>query len=123
MDNKFLIAGVFFVFIGISGYWLSHIGKPIHTVLLTIHKLISLAALAYLVVTLYRVHQAAPLGPAALATGVVSIGLFIGLIATGGLLSTPKIMPTIVTRIHHIVPYLVVISTAAALYFTLVRKV
>ena len=50
MDNKFLIAGVFFVFIGISGYGLSHAGKPIHVVLLTVHKLISLAALAYLVV-------------------------------------------------------------------------
>ena len=123
MDNKFLIAGVFFVFIGVSGYGLSHAGKPIHVVLLTVHKLISLAALAYLVVSLYRVHQAAPLGPGAIAASAVSVVLFIGLIATGGLLSTAKTMPGFVTRIHHMVPYLVLISTTAALYLTLVRKV
>jgi hypothetical protein len=123
MDNKFLITGLFFVFIGVSGYWLSHIGKPIHMLLLTFHKLISLGALVYLVVTLYRIHQVTPLGPAAIAASVVSIVLFVGLIVTGGLSSIAKPMLGIVTRIHHIVPYLAVISTAAALYFTLVRKV
>ena len=122
MDNKFLITGVLFVFIGISGYWLSHIGRPIHMLLLNVHKLISLGALAYLVVTLYRIHQAAPLGPAGMAASVVSILLFIGLLVTGGLLSLAKTMPVIVTRIHHLVPYLTLISTTAALYLTLVRK-
>jgi len=123
MDNKFLIAGVFFVFIGLSGYWLSHEGRPIHVVLLTVHKLISVGAVVYLAMTLYRIHQAAPLGPAAIVASVVSLVLFIGLIATGGLLSTAKTMPEIISRLHHVMPYLALISTTAALYLTLVRKV
>lgn len=123
MDNKFLIAGVFFVFIGISGYWLSHAGRPIHVVLLTVHKLISVGAVVYLVMTLYRTHQAAALGPGAIAASAVSLVLFIGLIATGGLLSTAKTMPEIISRLHHVMPYLVLISTTATLYLTLVRKV
>ena len=122
MDNKYFIMGVFFVFIGLSGYGLSHAGKPINVLILTIHKLISLAAVVYLVVTIYRIYQVTPLGPAAIAASVVSVLLFIGMIATGGLLSTTKTMPAVVSGIHRIVPYLAVISTTAALYLTLVRK-
>ena len=42
--TKLIIAGLLFVFTLLSGVWVSHSGKPINTVIFTIHKLIALAA-------------------------------------------------------------------------------
>jgi len=122
MENKFLIAGLFFVFILVSGFWLSRTGRPLNTFILTAHKLISLGAVVFLVMTVYRIHQASPLSPVEIAACIVSLLLFTAMIATGGLLSTAKTMPGIILKVHQITPYLVTVSTTATLYLSLVRK-
>jgi hypothetical protein len=122
MSSKFLIAGLFFAFIILSGLWLSRSGRPVNVFILTIHKLISLGAVVYLVITVYRIHQVAPLSPVEIAASVVTLLFFIVMIATGGLLSTAKPMPGIILKIHQIMPYLVILTTTATLYLLLVRK-
>jgi hypothetical protein len=122
MDNKFLIAGAFFVFIVLSGFWLSHSGKPLNVIILTIHKLISLAAVVYLAVTIYRIHQVTPLSLVEMIACALTLVLFIALFASGGLLSTAKAMPAAILKIHQITPFLVILSAAADLYLLLVRK-
>jgi hypothetical protein len=116
MNSKFLIAGLFFVFIILSGLWLSHTGKPINVFIMTIHKLISLAAVVFLVITIYRIHQVAPLSPAEIAASAVTLLFFIVMIATGGLLSTAKTMPAVILKIHQIMPYLVILTTTAPFF-------
>ena len=116
MDNKFIIAGTFFVFILLSGFWVSHSGKPINTFILTVHKLISLAAVVYLAITVYRIHQVTPLNLVVTIASAVTLLLFLTLIATGGLLSAAKSTPGIILNIHQIMPYLVILSTTATLY-------
>jgi len=49
---KVVGAGLFFLFIFLSGIWLSRSGKPLNGLILNIHKLISLAAGIFLIVTL-----------------------------------------------------------------------
>jgi hypothetical protein len=122
MDKTFLFAGLFFVFIFLSGFWLNRTGKPFNGLLLTAHKLISLAVVVYLVITLYRIYQAAPLSLNEIALCVVTFLLFIVLIATGGLLSTAKTIPAVILKIHQIMPFLALISTATTLYLLLIRK-
>ena len=115
-------AGLFFLFIFLTGYRLSRSGKPYSMVVLAIHKLISLAAVALLVIALYQMNQAVGLSAAELIAGVVT-GLFLlGTIATGGLLSTDKPMPAIVYTLHKITPFLTVLSNAVTLYLLLSRK-
>ena len=63
MSNKFLITGAIFIFVLLSGVWLSRTGRPLNTLILTIHKLISLSAVVYLVIIVYRIHQVTPLNP------------------------------------------------------------
>ena len=58
-----LRAGLFFLFIFLSGTWLSRSGKPYPVIILTIHKLIGLAVGFFLVTTVYRVHQMDRLRP------------------------------------------------------------
>ena len=114
--------GLFFVFIFLSGYWLSRSGKPYSAIIFNIHKLIGLAAGVFLIMTVYQIHRAAPLGPAEIAAIVVTILFFAGTVATGGLLSIDKPMPTAISMIHKLLPYVAVLSTAATLYLLLSRK-
>ena len=115
-------AGLFFLFIFLSGIWLSHSGKPLNVIILTIHKLISLAAVVFLVITIYQINRVANLNTIELTAGVVT-GLFLlGTIISGGLLSTGKPMPAAILTMHQITPFLTVFSTAATLYLLLGRK-
>jgi hypothetical protein len=100
MNSKILITGAFFVFILASGFWLSRLGRPINTIVLTIHKLISVAAVVYLVINVYRINQVTPLTTLEIVACAVAILLFLVMIATGGLLSVEKEMPAFVHTIH-----------------------
>jgi hypothetical protein len=115
-------AGLFFLFIFLSGIWLSNSGKPPNAIILTVHKLIALAALVFLVMTIYQVNQAATLSAIGLIAGIVTGLLFLGAIITGGLLSTGKPMPAAVLRMHQITPFLSVLSTAVTLYLLISRR-
>ena len=123
MEKKFVIAGIFLVLIIVSGLWLSCTGRPLNVLILTVHKLIAVAGVAWLVITLYQLNQTAPLTSLQLVMSGVTILLFALLIVTGGLLSTAKVWPGIVLRIHQVVPALVILSTAANLYLLHGRKV
>jgi hypothetical protein len=123
MSSKFLFAGLFFVFILLSGFWLSRTGKPINTAILTIHKLISLGAAVLLGITIFRIHQATPLTVYETAAVAITLIFFIAMVATGGMLSTTKLMPGVILKVHQLMPYLVILATFASLYLVLVRKV
>lgn len=123
MSSKFLFAGLFFVFILLSGFWLSRTGKPINTAILTFHKLISLGAAVFLGIMIFRIHQVTPLNTFEAATVAFTLIFFIAMVATGGMLSTAKPMPGVVLKVHQLMPYLVILSTFASLYLVLVRKV
>jgi hypothetical protein len=119
MNIKLLYTGLFFLFILASGFWLSRSGRPINSAILTVHKLIGLAAGVYLIVTVTRLHQQIPLsGSQVLALGF-TVAVFLALVATGGLLSTEKTWPGVVTILHHVLPYLAILSTGGTLYLLL----
>ncbi len=122
MSSKFLFAGLIFVFVLVSGFWLSRTGKPINTAILTVHKLISLGAGVFLGITIYRIHQVTPLSPFEMAAVAVTLLFFIAMVATGGMLSTAKPMPGVVLKVHQFMPYLVIISAFASMYLIQVRK-
>jgi hypothetical protein len=122
MNQKYIITGLFLLLIILSGVWLSRTGRPLSVLILTLHKLISLGAVIFLIITVYRIHQAAPLNPLQLGISVLTLLFFIALFATGGLLSTTKTMPAVVLKIHQIMPFLVVLSTSATLYLVMFRK-
>ena len=120
--NQVRIAGtgVLYLLIFVSGIRLTRSGKPYSAVLLAIHKLISLAAVAWLVVTMVQTHQVIHLGSMAVAAGVVTGLFFVGTIASGGLLSTDRPMPAAIRAAHRINSALTVLSTAVT--FLLIRR-
>ena len=116
---RILGAGLFYLFIFLSGIWLTRSGRPYNTIVLTIHKLVSVAAVVFLVVVLHRMNKTAPLGVGELASAAITGLFFLGTIATGGLLSADKPMPGIILWLHRITPFLTVLSTAVTLYLVM----
>jgi hypothetical protein len=113
---KITISAGLFLCIFVFGFWLSRSGKPYNQVLFTIHKLVALGAVIYLAMTVYKVHQQMPFNPAQIFFMVLTTVCLLVLFVTGALLSLDKVMPLIVFRLHHIAPYLTVLSTTASLY-------
>ena len=108
-------AGMFFLVIFASGFWLSRTGKPYNGFLFNVHKLIALAALVLFAITVYRTNQSAALGATALIAAAAT-GLFaLGLLVTGGLASIDQQMPGFVVMLHHIAPYIALISSGVTL--------
>jgi hypothetical protein len=116
-----IVAGLFLLFIFLSGIWLSRAGRPLNVGISTLHKLISLAAGAYLLVTIYQRGQVSPLHTTEWIAIAITGLCFLGTVASGGFLSTDKPMPVAVLRLHQIGPVLAALSSAATLYLVLGR--
>ena len=121
MSSKFIGVGLCFLFIFISGFWLSRTGKPYSTLFFAIHKLIGVALGIILIVTVYRGYQAGSLTPVQIAAIVVTVLLFIATVAAGGLLSVDKPVPMVVSFMHKLLPYVTVLSTGGCLYLLLAK--
>jgi hypothetical protein len=113
-----MIGSLYLLLFG-SGFWLTRAGKPYSTIVVTVHKLISVAALVLLAVSLYQINRGIPLGAVVIAAGVITGLFFLGTIATGAMLTAERQMPTVVLWLHRITPFLTVIATAVTLYLRL----
>lgn len=114
--------GLLFLFIFLSGIWLSNSEKPLNVIILTIHKLLSLTMVVFLVTIMYQIHQVAKLSAIESTAGVVTSVLFLGTIISGGLLSTGKPTAAAILTMHQVTSVLTVLSTVVTLYLLLSRK-
>lgn len=114
-----IVAGLLFLLIFLSGIWLSRSGRPLNVGLSTVHKLISLAAGIFLLVTIYQRNRVIPLSALEWIAIVVTGLCFLGTVASGGLLSTDKPAPVTLLRVHQVVPVLTLFSSAVTLYLLL----
>jgi hypothetical protein len=107
--------GVLFTIVFLSGFRLYRSGRPINTVVLTLHKLIALGALILIGVTIHQVNQVTALSSAAwIATALTGV-LFITTIITGGLLSLAQPVTT-VAIVHKIGPFATVIGVIVSMF-------
>ena len=98
----FIIAGILFIFSVLSGFWLSKTGKPYHIAIETVHKLLSLAMVVFMVIAVVKWNK----NPGFDTTNTIvalAIGLsFVSAIATGGILSHKDTVDTTIQSIHKI---------------------
>ena len=114
-----ITGGLLFLCVFLTGIWLSKTGRPLNVAISTVHKLVSLAAGIYLLVTVIQRHQVIPLSSTAWIAVTVTGLCFLGMVASGGFLSSEKPMPIALLRVHQIVPVLTTLSSAATLYLVL----
>ncbi len=118
--SRMIGAGLFFLLIFLSGFWLSRSGKPYPVIVFTVHKLLAIGAVIFLVVIVNQAHRAAPLQTIQVLGAAITALFLIATIVTGGLVSLEKPMPAFLLRLHQINPYMSVVSTGVLLYLVLV---
>ena len=105
-----------------SGVWLSHSGKPLNTVVFTIHKLIALGAVITTAIQIYKGLQSTEI-QTLLITLIVFTGLCVlALFVTGALMSLGKLSYDVMLTIHKVAPLLLAISMALTIYLLAGRK-
>lgn len=119
IEARVVGTGALLVVLLLSGLWTSRAGKPYRTFPFTIHKLAGLAAGVLLGIIVHQANQAAPLGLLEIAAIVVSVLLFAGTVAAGGLLSAKEQASTMILRLHQGLPVLALLSAAGTLYLIL----
>jgi hypothetical protein len=129
--SKMIYSGIFFLFILLSGFWVSRSGKPYNMFIFTVHKLIGLGIGIFLIRMVYLTNQTAPLSGTHWTAIIVTVLLFVFTVAAGGLLSVlaegglqsmGAAMQRAIQLVHKVMPYLIVVSTGVALYMLLIRK-
>ena len=112
-------AGACLLVVFVTGFWLTRSGKPYRGLLLNVHKLISLAALALLVIATVRKSRAVPLDVLELTVAVLAGALFLDAIVSGGLASTDRPTPAVVLAMHRIAPFLTLVAAIVSVVFLL----
>jgi hypothetical protein len=117
LESQLVLTGSLFLLTLGSGFWLSNSGKPYNSAIFTIHKLIALGAIIVTAITIYHLQKTAELKMVVEIYAIVITGLlFLSLLVSGGLLSIGKPAFGFIRRIHHVAPYLAVISTVGLIY-------
>lgn len=119
---RFVNAGIIFLLIFASGYWLHHSGKPYGAILFNVHKLIGFGMFVFLAIKIYQFNQATPLSTMEWMVSLAAGLFFVATIVFGGLVSIDKPMPAAVSLMHKLLPYLTALSTVTGLYLLLGRK-
>ncbi len=104
-----ILAGIFLLSSILSGIWLTHIGRPLNVVVLTIHKLISLGAVIFTSLAIYWLSLARAISPAGWINILVTGILFLTLFASGAILSTGRVVKGALLVAHRSFPFLAAI--------------
>jgi hypothetical protein len=113
------VAVVLFIVVFATGFLLRASGTPYGVPQLTVHKLISLAALGFVGVVLIRVSRDVGLGQLVWVSLIATALFFIVAVATGGMLSAEKEWPSAIGTLHKISPWFTVVAAAATMYLAL----
>jgi hypothetical protein len=119
---RIIVIGFLFLFTIISGLWLSNSGRPLNTIIFTIHKLIALAAVTFTAIVIHNLLNMIGTDNVTLILIMVT-GLFVlTLFISGAFLSFEKPVNNILLTIHKVTPILTVISIAVIMYLLLNRQ-
>lgn len=102
-----------------SGVWLSKYGKPLNTVISTIHKLIALTAVVFTGLAIYNLLKNAGIPFFVVALMVVAGLCILASVITGALMSLDKPMNNILLTIHKVAPFLAATVMVVTIYLAL----
>lgn len=100
-----------------TGLLLTRVGRPYSTLVLSIHKLVALAAVIAVGVLTYRAVTALGLGGAKLVFVGLAALLVIATFVSGGVLSGMPTPPEWATGLHRIASWLTVVSVSVTAVF------
>lgn len=122
--EKIIIVGIVLLFIMITGFILHNLGRPLNTLIFTIHKLSAVAIAILLGIIIFNFFKISGIDPVILFISILISLSFVVLFVSGAFLSINKFSNTIPTLliIHNIATVVVVISIIVLVYFLLMLK-
>jgi hypothetical protein len=112
ITSQMTVAGVLFLFTLLSGVWLSHSGRPLHTVIFTIHKLIALASVIVFASSVNQLYRTVgPKQSVQLILMAASALFFLALFVSGAILSRAVPSTGASLKVHQLVTLLVLGSS------------
>lgn len=122
VTSRVVITGVLLLFTLVSGIWLSNSGKPINGAVFNVHKLIALAMVVFMGVTVHHLTRGTDLRATAL-TAIVATGLLlVSLFVSGALLRTGKLAYPTLLGTHQVMAMLVSVCAAVTTYLLAGRR-
>jgi hypothetical protein len=115
-----LVTALLFILVFVLGFMLQRRGRPHNVLLLTAHKLIALAALILITITVIRVNRTTPLDTVALVAAAATAVFFVVAIISGGLVSSDRPPSALARALHWVTPF-VTIGCAVAASLTMSR--
>ncbi len=114
--SRIVVVGLLLLFTLASGVWLSNSGKPYNTVIFTLHKLITLGTIIFIVATVGQLRPSVDIQ--ALTIGAIAITglLFLTQLVSGALLSLNIHLSGTALRIHQVASLLASIFSTATMY-------
>lgn len=117
--SKIIICGSLFFFTLLSGVALSRAGRPLNTVIFTVHKLVALTTVIVISTNIYKLSRTVDTQTVALAVISVTALLFLALFVSGALLSFERSIPQAALRVHQVLPLLALVAASSAIYLLL----
>jgi hypothetical protein len=114
--SKFITPGIIFGLTLASGVWLSSSGKPLNTLVFTIHKLIALGAVVLAAVQVAAILKSIPVQALPMALVILTGVCVVALFATGAFMSIGKAAYDLMLTIHRVALVLAPIAMAAAIF-------
>ena len=119
--NKFMMPGLVFLLTVASGIWLSSSGKPLNTIIFTIHKLIALGAVVAIAMQVYKLINTGDVQALLIISMVVAVLCVVALFATGALMSMDKPAYDIFRIVHQVSMALLIIGLGGIVFLLIGR--
>jgi hypothetical protein len=117
--SRFSMPGILFLLTLASGLWLSNSGKPLNTVIFTIHKLIALAAVILVIMYIANTIKGVEVQVITISLLVIAGLCVLALFTTGALISMGKLNYELSLTIHRIAPLVAAAAMALVVWRTL----
>lgn len=114
--TKFIAPGIIILLTLASGIWLRNSGKPLNTLIFTIHKLIALGAVVMTIIQFFGAIKNGESQSMVIALLILAGLCVMALFATGALMSIGKLSYDVLLGIHRGATILAAISTTLVVY-------
>lgn len=114
--SRMALTGLLFLVTLGSGIVLSRAGKPLNSLIFTIHKLAAVAAVVFTVIIIRNFLKSIEMETTTLILVIVTGLSLLLMFASGAFLSIVKPVNSLVLTVHAVVSILTVVSTALTVY-------
>ena len=116
MFSKYIITGALYLLMFATGVVLTKKGKPYNMAVSAVHKLVSVAAIVFMVLTIIQLEKISGISAMQWVMIVVIGFFFIIAIGTGGFLAGHNEAPKPIVVLHKIAPLIVLVLSFVSLY-------